>query len=73
MHPAWLRCEISEYARYSCVFAPCQMGASTPKIVNLVFREPYYRMRNAVEVNYGGVMLMRKNIENRLYRINQRK
>jgi hypothetical protein len=27
-------------SRYSCVFAPCQASASTPKIVNLFFREP---------------------------------
>ena len=40
MHPAWLRYENSEYARYSCDFAPCQPGASTPKIANLFFREP---------------------------------
>jgi hypothetical protein len=25
---------------YSCVFAPCQADASTPKIANLFFREP---------------------------------
>ena len=27
-------------SRYSCVFAPCRPGTSTPKIANLFFREP---------------------------------
>jgi hypothetical protein len=41
MHPVWLRCENSESAAAdSCVFAPCPTDASTPKIVNLFFREP---------------------------------
>jgi hypothetical protein len=41
MHPARLRCESSESAAAdSCVFAPCQSGASTPKIVNLFFLKP---------------------------------
>ena len=37
MHSGWLRCESSEYARYSCVFAPCRLGASTLKICELIF------------------------------------
>jgi len=40
MHPAWLRCENSEYTQYSCAFASCQTGDSTLKIANLFLREP---------------------------------
>jgi hypothetical protein len=36
MHPAWLCCESSEYAGYSCTFAPCQAGASTLKISGFI-------------------------------------
>ncbi|CAB1060066.1 hypothetical protein D1BOALGB6SA_4831 [Olavius sp. associated proteobacterium Delta 1] len=36
MHPVWPRCECSEYARYSCTFAPCQAGASTLKICEII-------------------------------------
>ena len=36
MHPAWLRCESSEYTWYSCTFAPCQAGASTQKICEFI-------------------------------------
>jgi len=36
MHPAWLRCENSQYASYYCVFAPYQPGASTLKNCELI-------------------------------------
>ncbi|MFW9847420.1 MAG: hypothetical protein ACFFD6_11770 [Candidatus Thorarchaeota archaeon] len=35
MHPTWLRCERAEISRYSCTFAPCQTGASTPENANI--------------------------------------
>jgi len=41
MHPGWLRRESSQSAAAdSFGFAPCRASASTPEIVNLLFREP---------------------------------
>ena len=52
-------------SRYSCVFAPCQAGASTPKIANLFFREPLMRLlqpvsRRATAVNFLAILERQK-------------
>ena len=52
MHPAWLRCESSEYAWYSCAFAPCQAGASTLRICEFISA----RTLSALIHNYGDVL-----------------
>jgi hypothetical protein len=41
MPPVWLPVQKLVISRYSCVFQPCQAGASTLKIMNLFFREPH--------------------------------
>jgi hypothetical protein len=38
MHPVRLPVQNIGISRYSCDFAPCRPGASTPKIANLFFR-----------------------------------